>query len=233
MEIKDKVIVITGASQGIGRAAALQLAEQGARLVLAARSADALTELAKSLPDAIAVPTDMIDPAAIRRLIEKAVEQYGKIDILINNAGKGMYGSLESIQPDQYREIMDLNVFGPLIAMQEVIPHMRAAGGGMIINVSSRVSKNFFPNLSAYASTKYALNALSLTAREELKPDHIVVSVLHPKMTATDFGKNAFHAEPFRDVRPGDRAHMPVDTAEDVARKLLELIRSEDAEAEL
>jgi short-subunit dehydrogenase len=98
----------------------------------------------------------------------------------------------------------------------------------MILNVSSLVSKNYFPGLAAYASTKYALNALSLTAREELKGDHIVVSVFHPKMTATDFGKNSLGI-PYesRDGRPG----MSVDTAQDVARKIIEQIESEAPEA--
>ena len=94
-------------------------------------------------------------------------------------------------------------------------PYMRAEGGGMILNISSRVSKNYFPNLSAYASTKYALNALSLTAREELKKDNIIVSVFHPKMTATNFGKNSVGAIT-GDARAAERARangMEVDTA--------------------
>ena len=82
---------------------------------------------------------------------------------------------------------MNLNVYAPLYAMQLVIPNMRAEGGGMILNISSRVSKNYYPNLSAYASTKYALNAISLTAREELKKDHIMVSVFHPKDDGDEF----------------------------------------------
>ncbi len=89
---------------------------------------------------------------------------------------------------DDYRAVMELNVFAVLLAMQKTIPIMRKQGGGMILNISSLVSKNYFPTLAAYASTKYALNALSLTAREELQKDNIVVSVFHPKMTATEFG---------------------------------------------
>src|SRR5581483_3467237 len=106
---------------------------------------------------------------------------------------------------EKYREIFELNVVSVLRCMQAVIPIMRQQGrgstsltaGGMILNVSSRVSKNYFPNLGAYASTKYALNAISLTAREELKKDGIIVSVMHPKMTATDFGKNAIRTGEF------------------------------------
>jgi len=238
MEIANKIIVITGASQGIGLATAKLLAERGAKLVLAARSASTLKNLEKELPDSIAVPTDMRDPVAIANLIETAVGHFGRIDILVNNAGQGMYGPFESIDIEKYKSIMELNVYGPLRAMQAVIPQMRGQGGGMILNISSRVSKNYFPNLSAYASTKYALNALSLTARQELQKDNIIVSVMHPKMTATNFGKNAFRTQEFQNQRPGDaqNANRPcpeVDTAEQVAEKIIEQIESETSEMEM
>src|ERR1700689_205405 len=119
---------------------------------------------------------------------------------------------------------MEVNVFSGGEAMQVVIPVMRAQGGGMIVNISSMVSKNYYPGLAAYSSTKYALNSLSLTARQELEPDHIIVSVFHPKMTATDFGKNsAGEKYESRAGRPG----MMVDTAEEVATKIAEQIESE------
>ena len=118
-------------------------------------------------------------------------DKFGRIDILVNNAGQGLLSPVETVDLDEYRGIMELNVFAVLVAMQAVIPIMRKRGGGTILNVSSMVSKNTFPMLAAYASTKYALNALSLTARQELAKDSIIVSVFHPKMTATDFGQNA------------------------------------------
>ena len=103
----------------------------------------------------------------------------------------------------------------------------------MILNISSRVSKNYFPNLGAYASTKYALNALSLTARGELEKDGIIVSVMHPQMTSTNFGKNAYRTGEYTHPRPGNRPGMQVDTAEQVAVKIAELIESEAPEAEM
>jgi short-subunit dehydrogenase len=127
-----------------------------------------------------------------------------------------------------YRDIMELNVFSVLEAMQLVIPMMRTQGEGTILNVSSMVSKNYYPNLAAYSSTKYALNALTLTAREELKDTGIVVSVFHPKMTATDFGKNAQGATYDSSAgRPG----MLVDTAEVVATDIVTQLESGIAEA--
>ena len=107
--------------------------------------------------------------------------QFGRIDILVNNAGQGLCAPVESIDLGDYRAVMELNVFAVLSAMQAVIPIMRQQGGGMILNVSSVVSKNYFTTIGGYASTKYALNALSLTARQELAKGNIVVSVFHPK----------------------------------------------------
>lgn len=234
MDIKNKIIIVTGASDGIGKETAKKLAGAGAKVVLAARSDDKLAALARELPGSLAVHADMSRQDDIQNLINRTMEAFGRIDILVNNAGQGMYGPVENIDIEQYKKIVELNMYGPLRAMELVIPHMRAQGGGMILNISSRVSKNYFPNLAAYASTKYALNALSLTARAELAKDNIIVSVMHPKMTATNFGKNAIRTEEFRSARPGDaRPQMAVDTAEQVADKILELIVSEAPEAEI
>jgi len=191
MEIKGKIAIVTGASGGIGLAVAHALAKKGAIVILAARSKDTLEKVSAEIPNSFAVATDMTKFEDIQNLIKTTKERFGRIDILINNAGQGMRSPVESIDMDDYRSIMQLNVFGVLEAMQLVIPIMREQENGLILNVSSMVSKNYFPSLGAYASTKYALNALSLTARAELESDHIIVSVFHPKMTATDFGKNA------------------------------------------
>jgi short-subunit dehydrogenase len=233
MTIKDKIIIITGATQGIGLATARLLAEKGATIVLASRSEEDLHTLEKEIPGSLAVPTDMRKPEDVRNLINKTVEKYGRIDVLINNAGQGMYGPLESIDIEKYKQIMDLNVYGVLVAMQAVIPVMRKQGGGTILNVSSLVSKNYFPGLSAYASTKYALNALSLTARVELAKDNIIVSVMHPKMTATNFTKNTANPTAPRFERPAGAPPMQVDKSEAVAEKIAELIESEVPEAEM
>lgn len=234
MDIKNKVVIVTGASKGIGRAAAKLLAAHGAQVVLAARSEEQLAALEREIPGSYRLTTDLRKPEDIHNLIQKTLEKFGRIDLLVNNAGQGMYGSVEHADIAGYRAIMELNVMAVLAAMQEVIPVMRKQGGGMILNVSSRVSKSYFPNLGPYASTKYALNALSLTARAELAPDHIIVSVLHPKMTATDFGKNASGGHPdIVALYKNPARAMEVDSPEKVADKMLELIISEEPEAEL
>ena len=232
MDIKGKVVLITGASEGIGKSVAEALSREGAKLVLAARSEDKLKALAASLPGAMAIVTDMRVAANVAAMVDVAIKAHGRIDLLINNAGQGMYGPVEGIDIELYKTAMELNVYAPLRTMQLVIPHMRTSGGGLIINVSSMVSKNAFPSLGAYASTKYALNALSFTARAELAKDKIVVSVFHPRMTATRFGENAIGARPSFSGGGGSRA-PEVDTVEAVAEKVLELIVSEAAEANM
>jgi short-subunit dehydrogenase len=227
MKLQNSVAIVTGASAGIGEAVARQLGQAGAKVVLAARSEAKIREIAAQVPGSLAVPTDMRKPEDIKLLVQKAHDTFGRVDILINNAGQGMRAPVESIDINDYRSIIELNVIGPLIAMQEVIPLMRKQGGGMILNVSGLVSKIYYPQIAAYASTKYALNCLSLTARQELEKDHIAVSIFLPKMTATDFGQNV-KGETYesRAGRPG----MTADTVEAVAKAILEQLQSGEAE---
>lgn len=230
MDVKDKIAIVTGASGGIGLAVAKAFSNKGTKVILAARSVDKLKKLEKEIPNSYAISADMRKLEDVKNLIQKTKEKFGRIDILVNNAGQGMSSSVEKININDYRDILELNVFGVLEAMQEVIPIMRERGGGLILNISSLVSKNYFPNLAAYASTKYALNALSLTAREELRKDNIIVSVFHPKMTATDFGKNV-KGTPY--VSSAGRPGMTVDSPERVAEEIVKLIESEEAEGNM
>ncbi len=235
MEVQDKVVIITGASEGIGEATARAFADAGAKLVLAARTADKLAAVADSLPaqaEALIVPTDMTDQAQVRTLIEKTDKRFGRIDMLINNAGRAAVGSVATVNPDHYRQIIELNLLGPLHAIQAVVPKMQAQGGGVIINISSNVSKMAIPGIGAYASTKYALNGLSLTARNELANDNIRVVLFHPGATATGFGRNALRDRSLSsDWRPGGNRPTPApDSAEDVARNILQAAVTEPAE---
>ena len=234
MEVQNKVVIVTGASMGIGAATAQVFAEAGAKLVLAARSADKLAAVAQRMPaqaETLVVPTDMTDQAQVQALIDQAYDRFGQIDILINNAGQAAAGAVATVNPDHYRQIIELNLLGPLHAMQAVIPKMKAQGGGVIVNISSSVSKMAIPGIGAYASTKYALNGLSLTARNELAPDNIRVVLFHPGQTTTDFGKNALRTGAGDGPRPTGNQPLPTpDTAEAVARKILEAAISEPAE---
>lgn len=238
MDVQDKVVIITGASAGIGLATARLFAEHGAKVALAARSSDKLNALAEELrtqsAEVFVIPTDMRDQTAVRAMIDAVHTHFGRVDILINNAGQAVLAPVEQINVEQYQQIIELNLFGVLYAMQGVIPLMRAQGGGLILNISSSVSKMAIPNIGAYASTKYALNGLTLTARNELAPDNIRVCLMHPGRTATEFGKNAL-SDPGAGstVQPGgstSAALQPPDTAEMVAAKILEAAHNEPVE---
>jgi short-subunit dehydrogenase len=187
MNAERKVCIITGASSGIGAAAARLLGVKGARVVLAARRADRLSALASELPDALAVPTDVTDPDQVRQLVERATEHYGGVDVLVNNAGQGLHVPVMDLQAADLRAVFELNVVAPLALMQAVMPAMREVGQGAVVNVSSATSLRVFPGLGGYAATKAALNMLSQTARAELAEENVTVSVVYPSVTATEF----------------------------------------------
>jgi NADP-dependent 3-hydroxy acid dehydrogenase YdfG len=224
VDLEGKVVLITGASAGIGLATARRFAQAGAKLVLVARSADRLERLADELrgqgSEAIAIAADVRDPAQVKRAIAETARHFRRLDILINNAGQAAADTVADLNPDDFRQIVDLNVFGALTAMQAAVPVMREHGGGLIINISSMVSKMRIPGLGAYAATKAALNVLSDTARGELAPEHIRVITIFPRVTSTDFGRNSLGN---REVRRQQRAHsaVPVDWPEFVADKIL------------
>lgn len=232
MDIQDKVVIITGASEGIGLATARLFADAGAKVALAARSADTLhtivNELHEQHREAIAVPTDMRNRDAIEALVDSVFQQYGRIDILINNAGQSVRGNVADVDIDQFRQIFELNVLGPVEAIQAVIPKMCQTGGGLIINVSSNVSKMHIPAISAYAATKAALNMISDTAREELASENIRITTMFPRQTATNFGKNSLATQRTNQQGPRRTQGGPEpDSAEAVARKILEAARNE------
>ena len=234
MIINDSAVVVTGASSGIGLACARYLASRGARVVLAARDAARLREVQDELPGSLAVPTDVTDDGQARRLVEQAVQQLGRIDVLVNCAGKAMFGRIEDLGVADYQTLLGLNVVAPLRLMQLVIPLMRGQGGGTIVNVSSQASKKFIPNIAGYASTKHALRALSLTARAELAEDGITVAMIYPGVVDTDFGSNTAYPEPETLRRAPDGSLLPhVIPPSSVAEGIGRLIESGEAELDV
>lgn len=190
MQIHDRVIVVTGASSGIGLATAIALSGLGAKVALLARGTEALQNLARQLPGSLPVTADMTKFDRLRDAIREVHRHYGRIDGLVNNAGRSYAASVEEIDPAIFDEIFRLNVLGPVVAMQAVIPLMRAQGGGSIVNVNSGTAFMTVPEYSVYSSSKRALLGVSLTARVELEKDGIAVSEVYPFITATNFGKN-------------------------------------------
>src|SRR2546427_6476822 len=165
MQIKDSVVVITGASQGIGAACARAFAGRGARLSLIARNAEQLREAGG--PDALRTTGDITVEEVRQKLVERTVDHFGAIDILINSAGNGLYSPASSVPMTEARQLMELNLFAPLALTQLVVPYMRDRRRGMIVNISSIAGKVVLPWFTLYSVSKFALGALTVGLRME------------------------------------------------------------------
>src|SRR5688500_9253218 len=157
----DQVVVITGASQGIGRETALQLAVQGASVVIAARNDEALRELAAQVErlggQAEPVATDVAEYDQVERLAQRAMERFGRIDTWVNNAAVSIYATVEQLEPDEMERLVRVNLLGQMWGARVAIRHMRPRGGGTIVNVGSALSDRAVPLQSAYVATKHAI----------------------------------------------------------------------------
>jgi NADP-dependent 3-hydroxy acid dehydrogenase YdfG len=224
MKIDRSVCIVTGASSGIGAATARQLAGLGARVVLAARRTDRLEALARELPGAVAVTTDVTVDGEFEHLVAETVDRFGGVDVLVNNAGQGLHVPLEQLDPVDLRAVFELNVVAPLRGMQAVLPSMRSTGGGAVVNVSSATSLRVFPGLGGYSATKAALNMLSQVARIELADAGVTVSVVYPSVTATEFHQ---HLRAGR-ILAGART-IPLDPPELVGQAIMLAIRTGEA----
>lgn len=220
-----KTVVITGASSGIGAALAEQLARRGDRVVLAARSRDALGALAQRLgADAVAVPTDVTVREQVERLRDEAVRAFGGIDVWINNAGRGMSRLVADLADDEIDEMIRVNVKSVLYGVQAVLPHFKQRGAGQIINISSFLSRVPMASIrAAYSASKAALNSLTANLRMDLAATHpgIHVTLVMPGLVSTAFAKNAVHGTP--PIRPG-AGGAPPQTAEEVAAAITSVI---------
>jgi NAD(P)-dependent dehydrogenase (short-subunit alcohol dehydrogenase family) len=159
----------------------------GAHVVLAARRTERLEALAQELPGSLVVTTDVTIAEQVERLVVRTVDTYGRVDVLVNNAGQGPHVPLEELDPVDLRVVFELNVVAPLMGMQAVLPLMRSGSGGTIVNVSSATSLSVFAGLGGYSATKAALNMLSQVGQLEFAPAGIAVSVVYPSVTATEF----------------------------------------------
>jgi NAD(P)-dependent dehydrogenase (short-subunit alcohol dehydrogenase family) len=224
------VVVVTGASGGIGAATALALAAEGTAVVLAARRPDALRTVADRCVAAggraLAVPTDVTDPAAVTALAAAARDRFGRIDAWVNNAGVGLYAALADAQLDEVRRVLDVNLLGYLYGVQAALPELRAAGGGVIVNVASVLSDVTVPFMGAYNITKHAVRGLSDTLRQELADQPISVCTVLPASIDTPFYRNAANRSG-REIRPMPPVYPP----ETVARTVVRVLRRPRREA--
>ena len=188
--ITGKVIVITGASSGMGEAAARHLAAKGACVVLGARRADRLDALVADIVaaggNATAVVTDVTKGADVQKLVDAAVESYGRIDVLINNAGVMPLSPLERLMVDEWDRMIDVNIKGVLYGVAAALPYMKAQMSGHIINLSSVAGHVLFPGAAVYCATKFAVRALSEGLRQEVKPYNIRTTIISPGAVKTE-----------------------------------------------
>jgi NADP-dependent 3-hydroxy acid dehydrogenase YdfG len=226
--LTGQVVIVTGASSGIGEATARLLHEAGAHPVLAARRADRLEVLSKELGGALAVPTDVTDPAQVYALVDATIERHSRVDALVNNAGAGDGSLIEEIEPAAYLNMLNLNVVSVVTGIQAVLPHMRAAGGGRIVNVSSGSTRAPRAGIGLYAASKTAVNVLSDVARQELADDGIQVTLLLPSITATEFGGGMFLDRTV--ARPGG---LIPQSPEYVGRVILRALRTGEARIDI
>jgi short-subunit dehydrogenase len=222
----DKVNVITGASGGIGAALAKQLAAREEKVVLAARREAELKQVASACgAGALVVVADVTRRADVDRLRDEALRAFGRVDVWVNNAGRGIGRQVLDLTDEDFDAMMAVNVKAALYGMQAIMPHFKERGAGHVINISSALGRLPFASYrSAYSAAKAALNSLSATLRADLRAQYpnIHVSVVMPPMVTTNFAKNALYGTP---MPPGGfRTGTPGQTPEQVAAAIEELI---------
>ncbi len=182
--------LVTGASSGIGEATALALAAEGARVAAAARRADRLAALVKRIEErggyAIALEVDVSEETQVRAMVRRTRDTWGRVDILVNDAGVAYFGSIDGANTEDWRQMVQINLLGLMYATREVLPLMKAQGSGHIVNISSVAGRVARADNGVYSATKYGVGAFSESLRQEVNPQHIRVTVIEPGFVATE-----------------------------------------------
>jgi NAD(P)-dependent dehydrogenase (short-subunit alcohol dehydrogenase family) len=229
--MKGSTVIVTGASSGIGRAVAARFARAGSNVVLASRNRETLEALAQELGGLpgrrLVVPTDVSDRDAVFAMVERAVEEFGSIEVLVNNAGLGLNATVVEGSLENIRRVFEVNFFGAVNCVQAAVPHMKQRRRGAIAIVSSVVGRLAPPYSGAYSATKGALNALTDSLRLELEPYGVTVTAVYPGYTITGFQENLL-----REVElPRPSRLVPGVGPEAVARKIVRAVREGKREA--
>lgn len=218
--MKGKVVVITGASEGIGAALSQTLAKRGAKPVLVARRKAEL-DMAASACDGFPIAADVTQRGDVQRVLNETLQKYGKLDVWVNNVGRGISRPVTELTDEDLDEMMRINVKTALYGMQVATAHFRAQGRGHLINVSSLLGRvPLLPARSAYSAAKHFLNSLTADLREELKDTQIQISLVSPGLTSTRFGLNSLHGGVDSRSLPGGQS------AQEVADVIAEVIEN-------
>lgn len=219
-----KVVCVTGASRGLGRCIAERFASEGATLVLGARTVPEIDELANKLGNAISLQTDVRNPRECDRLVDAAVAEFGRLDIMVNNAGLAVYGPVDETTPDAVELMIDTNVKGVIYGSQAAFRVMKRQRSGLIINISSIAGKLHLPNESVYNASKWAVNGFTGTLRMEAAPFDVKVTCVCPGGIDTPFWRQMDYY-PFPDTIDPERDFMK---PEEVAESVVECARKSD-----
>src|SRR3954462_5169031 len=222
MDLQNKIAIVTGGSKGIGRGIAEALVGEGVSVCISARHQAEIDEAVNQLASkgkgrAIGFVCDVRDYDQVKALTDHAVDEFGGLDILINNAGIGIFKTVAETSPEDFRAVLETNVFGVFYCCHEAIPRMKQRGGGYIINISSLAGTNAHPRLAAYNASKFGLNGFSEALMQEVRHDNIKVSYIMPGSVNTAFGGDEPSDEKSWQLRP-----------EDVARVVLDLLHHDD-----
>ena len=191
MPLKDKIVVITGTSSGIGKAAAIEFAKRGAKLAIVSRRKEKLEELQKSLEqfstEVLVCPCDVSDKEDVKKMSDAVLEKFGKIDILVNNAGFAIYGMVTNLTIEQIESQMQTNYFGMMYCTKNFLPILQQQNSGHIVNVASVAASFGLPGIAPYCASKFAMLGFSEGLKHELKGTNIGVTVVSPIMVRTNF----------------------------------------------
>lgn len=221
MNYKGKTAIVTGGTRGIGRAIAEALVGEGVNVCISGRDIEDVRATVRDLESAgeggaTGAACDVRVYEEVEALVRHAVDEFGGVDVLVNNAGVGVFKTVEELEPEEFRAVLETNLFGVFYCCRAAIPEMKKRGGGHIFNISSLAGANPHPRMSAYNASKFGLNGFSEALMQEVRYDDIKVSYIMPGSVNTEFGGDAVSDEKAWQLQP-----------EDVARVVLDLLRHE------
>jgi 3-oxoacyl-[acyl-carrier protein] reductase len=225
MNLQNKTAIVTGGTKGVGRGIAETLLREGVSVCISARHQKEIDEAVEHLNElghgqALGLVCDVRDFEQVKRLINQASKKLGGLDILVNNAGIGTFETVEETSPEDFRAVLETNLFGVFYCCHEAIPQMKKRGGGYIINISSLAGVNAHPRMAAYNASKFGLNGFSEALMQEVRHDNIKVSYIMPGSVNTEFGGDSPSDEKSWQLTPQDIARVVIDLLQHEGRAL-------------